>query len=478
MSKTLKSLIINFIPRADFNTIITLFLSIISFIVLILLGSIELKGSVIYLYGLAHIFLLWTLFEIILKKSYFYGLFLFFMGVPLQNWLIGTGKSVDFSLYGFLINYSFLFVFVLFIKILNSNKKTIRKSSYKISLSFFLVLLAATISMLYTKNIYISVNGIIYGLVIPFLVYFIIISIVRRKNDIITIYEGIVLSILIYNIANYILENTIMAVSAIGEGRFAGIFGNPNFYAPILSISCLLSLYLLHHFHKTEGKYRKIYLISFSFSFYLMLLAGTRSGFISLLLGILLFLMQLPNTPKKLIIALFSIISFSLFFLYFDLVSMFQNSSFVLFRRLSLLYLDEYNNPRIKIWNDALSYIKDNLLVFRGVGFGVPMYEEIGRSTPHNSFLHLSMTIGVIGSVLYHYIIVKSISFGRLIKKNLSLNISGIIILVLLVQMNVAGYRILLYPVTEYNPSMNFLLDVIYLWVFIGISNVSNFLRD
>lgn len=471
MKETIKM----FLPRLNINTLMSIALSITFFLLFIILGAIELKGSLllIILYGFSHLFLLWTIFEITLKKIYQYSLFLLFMGIPLQNWLVRTENAWNFTLHPIVINYISVVMLILIISFLHSHKKNIR-INYKTSLIFSAVLTIAIISLLNSKNVYITTNGILYGLIVPFLVYFLTINLVRKKRDMIVLYQGIVISLFIYNIVNYILEGTLLGHS----NRLSGIFGNPNFYAPILLVSAFLSLFLLYYFKVNQKKISIIYLMSFILSLYLLLSVGSRTVFVTFLIGLILFYFQLPNTNKKITVPLILSIAFIIGFMYFDLGSIVQDSSFSTIKRLLLTYETGLSNARSEIWSDSLNYIIENNLMITGVGFGVLLFDEIGWTTSHNSFLYLSMTIGIIGSILYHYIIIKNINISRLFKRNLDMNISGIIIVILFIQMSITGYRILLYSTSEIQPNMSVHLDVIYLWLLIGISSASRSFRN
>jgi len=455
----------------SFKTIVNVLIALLIFIILKAFGIIELKGSFTLLYKIGYIFIIWTLFECLLKKDYFYIMFLYLMALPLENWLIQSDNAIDIIIYPFLINYSFVFLFVFLVKII-FNQRKIKKVKFQVLFSFWCIVLFSIISIINSKNIFIAINGITYGLIIPFMVFLIIINILKDKKDIILICEAIVLSLLFYNIFSFVLEDTELLLVGFGSERARGIFGNPGFYTPLLMVSSLLSMYLIYYYKATQGIYKTLYFSTFCLSIFLLLMTGSRGGIICFFVVLYLFFYQIFRLNKKyLLLTIFIAVLISITF-YIDISKFLQASKLVAMSRFLNKGLE---TARLNIWLLSYDFILDKELFFSGIGMGVLMHQEIGWTTPHNSFLYLSATIGVMGSILYHYILISSINIKNLLIQNINKNISSIIVLSIFIWMNIAGYRILLYRYSATYPyltdfSLNVHIGVIYLWIFVGVS--------
>ena len=438
------------------------------------LGFIVLSGGYFIVVALSNLFIIWTLFECLFKREISYLVFLYFLAIPLENWMIRMDRSLEIIIFPFFINYSFIFISFLFYRILKRRKISI---SIEHILLFFIVLFFSILSTLSSKNYLITINGIVYGLILPFIIYIIVLNIVKRKEDIINILECIVFSLFFYNIFNVLVEFAGIVTGAFGNQRISGIFGNANFYSPILIVSTLVSLFLILYYRKTYRLYKPIFIATFVLSVFLLLSIGSRGSFIFFVLGSLLVIAQyITSINKKIFIFLFMLIVISTLYLTIDFSTFLQESNFATFKRLYYFQDSSFEEPRLMIWKNAIDFIVTENTLFRGTGFGILMYEEIGRSTPHSSPLHLAISIGIFGSLAYHILIVYSIYTGRHLKNIITINIVSIVIIALMLNMVFSGYRILLY-IPDGNitiPSMNAHLDVILLWVFIGIANASN----
>ena len=451
------------------KTVVNVLMALLIFIILKVFGNIELKGSHKLLYAIIYIFIIWALFECLLKKDYFYIMFLYLMALPLQNWFIQTQNVFNIVIFPFLINYSFVFLFIFLVKII-FNQRKIKKVKLQVLFSFWCIMLFSIISIINSKNVFNAINGITYGLIIPFMVFLIIINILKDKKDIILICEAIVLSLLFYNIFSFVLENTVLLYVDFGEVSARGIFGNPNFYAPLLMVSSLLSMYLIYYYKTTQGVFKTLYFSAFCLSMYLLLMTGTRGGMIGFFVSLWLFFYQIFRLNMKyLLLSIFITVLISITF-YIDIFKFLQASELVAISR----FLSQgLKTERLSIWLLSYDFILAKGLFFSGIGMGLLMYEEIGWSCSHNAFLYLSATIGVIGSILYYYILISSINIKSLLKRNINKNIPGIIVLSNFIYINIVGYQILLY--NYYDPhlgdsSLNVHIYVIYLWIFVGVS--------
>ncbi|UOE93862.1 O-antigen ligase family protein [Alkalihalobacillus sp. LMS39] len=459
-------------PGVNLKSLVSFVIAMVFLTFFLLSGILKINAPstiLIVFYSLGNLFLLWTIFELFYQRNPFYLLFLFFMGLPLVNFMIVNNSTWGLPLKPFIINYTLIVTFVLLIRVLFNNKIKIRYG-LKVLLPFTILLLLSIISIVNSKNTFISINAIIFGLIIPLFVYIILVNFINRRKDVVLIYELLVIVLLFYNVLSFIFE--LISESGI-TNRMAGLFWNPNFYAPILLVGSFLSLYLVYHYKVNTNKYNLVYIFSFIFCIYLLLSVGSRTVVGALLVGMLLFYLQLPRTNKKIIVPIGITILLFLIIWFIDIGAILQNSSFSTIQRVFSIFEEGMDDERSFIWSDSWNYILDNKLYFIGIGYGVMLFEEIGWTTPHNSFLYLSVTIGILGSIIYHLLIITNIGLRNLLKKDITTNIAGIIVIVLLLQWNITGNRFALYPLSEYEPNMSVFFDVILLWALIGISYAS-----
>lgn len=447
---------------------------IFSVIITMILLKLGVEGSnnlIQMAYNLVYWFLIWICLESLVQDSFIYILFLLLITIPIQNWIIRTGNSFDFSIGPVIINTTLIatIIFLIRIIILNKSKLRIDKTT---SILFFIVVLFANISLFYTSEFVLSFNGIIYGLLIPYMISLFIINIIKNKKDLMQIYDVIIYCILFYNILSYIMEITnFFSMQEKKSTRFSGIFANPNFYSPVLVVSILMCIYLFLYYKENAGSIKIRYILMGIFSLYILLLTGTRSGLVILGFGLIIFFMKLKITFQKLLLIEILVVGILIFLLFFNIRDILTNSNLVIFQRISLLLEEGFTNDRYSIWIKAINYIRNNFLLFRGIGFGVMTYEQIGWTTPHNSFLYLTMTIGLLGSILYHIIIISKINLKCLFSRGLDDSFSSIILLALLANMLINGYRILIIREPDLPmASLGVHFDVILLGIFIGVS--------
>jgi O-antigen ligase len=177
-------------------------------------------------------------------------------------------------------------------------------------------------------------------------------------------------------------------ISADLEGR-ATIFGNNQNYLGIsLALSSLFILYNLLFFK--ISRIRKIFCwISVIPVIYFMTLTGSRTAFLSFLIGIFLFITltdKIGNLKKGLFLHIVSILLLVLIFI-------FQDKLDVLDRLSSTLENGDTANRDI-IWNGLLYFFLD--FIFLGVG-KTGYLRVIGDLSPHNAFLEVFIYTGLLG---------------------------------------------------------------------------------
>ena len=172
------------------------------------------------------------------------------------------------------------------------------------------------------------------------------------------------------------------------EGR-ASIFGNNQNYLGIsLAIS---SLFILHKllFFKISKLKKILFWISVIPLIYFMILTGSRTAFLSFLIGIILFITltdKIGNLKKVLFLLTVSILFLVLIFIFQDKLDVLQ--------RLSSTLVNGDTANRDIIWNGLLYFFSD--FIFLGVG-KTGYSRVIGDLSPHNAFLEVFIYTGLLG---------------------------------------------------------------------------------
>ena len=399
--------------------------------------------------------------------------FLYLMSVPIQIFFAAS-NFLFFNLYNLLIiNYNLVFICIFLYKVILLNNLRLKLCNYRIIFAFFGCLIMSVISIFDAKNAFIAFNGVIYGLLIPFVFFTIVLVIIKDKKNLFLCYDAFIITALFFNILTLILEFTDLIFPRFGNVQIVGIFENAGFYGVLQLCVGSISLFLL-----TE-RLNIIYLISFVSSIAGILLSGERSIFMSFIIFCVLYIYQM-GLKRKIAFYYISVIILVFFIIDFTSSKLFLGN-ITLFR----LYEEGFDNtPRYKIWMGTINYIIDNKLFFKGVGMGnfvYSLFPYVHEASAHNSLLHLAATIGVFGSFLYHYIIIYSINLKNIIFKiNKIRIIPQIILFSILVSMLTGGFQPLMYDQANLilygiDPlSMNTHLMNTYLWIFVAFSNYAD----
>ena len=467
----LKRIYYNVFSNKSFYSFI---LATISYYLLYIFGVIDTSHfyTLPNLYKFAVLVLLFFLFEVIIKKDIVYMFFLYLMSVPIQHFFAAS-EFLFFNLHNLLtINYNLVFICIFFYKVILLNNLRLKLCKYKMTFAFFGCLIMSVISVFYAENAFLAFNGVIYGLLIPFILFIIVLIIIKDKKNLFLCYDAFIIAALFFNILTFTLEFTGIILSGFGSDRIRGIFVNPGHYGLLQLCAGSVSLYLL------TKRLNIIYLISFVSSIAAMLLSGNRSIFISFIIFCILYIHQM-GLKRKIAFSYISVVV--LVFFIIDLTSVkLSLGNITIFR----LYESGFDTVRHDIWMNTINYIIDNKLFFEGVGMGnfvYSLYPYVHEASAHNSLLHLAATIGAFGSFLYHYIIIYSINLKNIIFKiNKTRIIPQIILFSVLVSMLTGGFQPLMYrqgAIILYgiDPlSMNTHLMNTYLWIFIAFSNYTD----
>lgn len=212
-------------------------------------------------------------------------------------------------------SYKWLFLYLCFPAILFSNK--IKISRVNGICIFLLGIFISSIIISTLTSDYLDTNGLIYllGYITLFLLaaYFPF-SLSREKNSTYLFY-GIYLTSLICLLFSVLL---ILSSSAWGNGRFSGVFHNPNTLGAISTLCAICSFVL---FIRTK---KKLYLFFYILAVSILLLVQSRSAYLAFaLITIFISVKKYKFTAVMyllVIIASITILS--------KMVSMFQNESF------------------------------------------------------------------------------------------------------------------------------------------------------
>lgn len=414
-------------------------------------------------YIIATLFLIWSLIEIIIKNNINYLFLLYFLSIPLQHWIGHKGFLVLFIV-NITINYHLIFWIIFFLKSIydKKNKKFIIKHvDAKFYFGFFILLFTSIFSILYSKNIIFAMNGVIYGIIVPFLIFLSLVNVIEYKTQIEDIYRSFNFTFLLYNIFTLIVSLSSFLLPGMKK-RVIGVFTNPNnvMYAQIIVIG--ISLYFLHY------KKEKKYLFHLLISIMIVISTGTRSAVVLIILFSLIYGKRyFKNLKVFILVNLIVIITTMILLFYWEYI--FNNIS--LFNRFTK---KGFESGRFLAWRKTIDFMINENLYFRGIGIGnYNLFNISSLIHAHNSFLQLTINIGLLSSLIYHFLIISQIKFLNVVKKNnLFYNLPRIIILTIIIYLNISSFVPLVV-----RPDVN-LLDIsvrsIYLWVFLTITYLVN----
>jgi len=170
--------------------------------------------------------------------------------------------------------------------------------------------------------------------------------------------------------------------------RYFGTYTNPNTFA----IDCYFMLFALLFF-LVKSKHKLFFMLLLIVPLVMQLLTGSRGSLLSLIIGLLFFLMGIKNRKIKI-----AFISAGVLVLLFFV---FQPGETNLLNR--LFSKESYeDNVRLEIWGSYLT----NMDKYFWFGMDLNNHEMIHHWTPHNNYLGSFVRYGIFGFVLYMSIIV------------------------------------------------------------------------
>ena len=373
-------------------------------------------------------------FFIYITPQYITGVFLAFDRVIPQLFIL--------SLLNIL---SFIYVF----KEFNFNEFISTFKYKKHILSFFLVVIVATISLSFADNFIEGVVSLVK--LFNFFIAFCLITIIAFKPNFNMYYYFIVAtigSLLIESvIINYlVIESVIINGNLLGRSNsYAGFGANINISSFSVLIKSIVPIYLLFNYKNVLIKLISCFLLVSSFLSVLLLMS--RAAIIALfLVFISVFILSIIANKKKYYFTNALLIStLVISMLSYNIINE-KNAYNILGERFSNVtnpVVDGSVNERLNFYTTAFGSIIEN--PFLGIGYGnwkiksIDLSKEIIMSyrVPyfvHNDFLQITAEIGIFGGLCYMFYILFPfwVSFKKTIKHRL-FNIDFMIFLIFLI---------------------------------------------
>lgn len=319
-----------------------------------------------------------------IKSVETYSIYLFIFSLSFgSGWLNFLNFGVEFLL-------TKMTIFILFLIAIFHFKLTYSLnnfSKYLYPIIFYFTLLTI-ISLINATSLF--YNFFDFYLFVDILIFLVLVNYSKIIPDV------LLKSLLIFSISTFVLS--IFYLSGVGiieelEGRFS-LFGiNTNILGLCACISLLILLSVIFENKLKFGKNRFLLLLLLPFLTVLMLSTGSRVSFISLILGIAIFLLNKKNiaSVKKII---FTIFASTLLLLIW---SLFLKNSLVV-ERLSSSINEGDLSYRDVIWLSLFDIISNNFIW----GVGKTGYAEIiGDFSPHNVILEVLCYTGIIGLTIF-----------------------------------------------------------------------------
>ena len=305
-----------------------------------------------------------------------------------------------------------LTIMILLLSVISGFIHWIIKKDFKININgyntvFVLMLIVFTINTVLSVNVSGSMRDlIINGLSILMIIH--LINGIEKKKDLYTLIDFII--VIGFMTAFYAFYQYFSG-EPMGSGwvdpssnisiRVFSTFENPNLYAEYLIMIIPLTFARLL---SVEGRKRIIYALIGMILLIALLLTFSRGGWLGLVfaVGVLVLLLK-----KDLVIKLIPVGVIGIFFL--------PNSIMMRIKSIGSLS-DSSNFYRFQIWENSINIIKDFFIT--GVGLGFESFRSISSLyikdfSPyhaHNTYLELMIEIGILGLILFIWLL------GKLLK--------------------------------------------------------------
>ncbi len=376
------------------------------------------------------------------SKIYAIAYFLITISFGLRGFQIGPFKLLEILL----INYC---IFAIYIKLINKQKVKINIVDIVIFLFIINVLFGILINS-FTDDTFITLIRLLIGILIY--AFF--------SNVHINIYKKYISFGLLFT-ANYIfihnLNNFINFISGNYSGQFVrrmsieSSFGNPNFVSNFLLIPFNVSIWFLIKGVVRRNIYITLYnLLTVISIIILMIVTQSRGSLVALFINIILYLGWFVKNRKLNVRNLF-VISITILIIAITIIQILPSTVLdYLYQRFDYDQIMSGSGRNI-IFRDGLNKFLQKPIF--GVGLGNFKRISIYNSRTHNLYLELLVETGLLGFILFIYIIYATISMRKKDPENIPYYFSFIALLINGMTIN--------------------MLDLRHLWLIIGILNSS-----
>lgn len=319
------------------------------------------------------------------KKLQNYALYLYFFFVNFQE-LSFFGVN-NFSIPKFTI---LIYLVTIMIQHKDYIKISYIKNIIGTILAFFGLL--TIISLLNINDL--SARFFNFGLFQNIILFWILIN--HGRKDIRAM-EKAMLMLALGSIVLALIYNAGIGVLIDDNGRKSLFGDNSNILSIRMVISTLIIFLIVAQNRLQIGLYRFLFLIPVISMVQLMADTGSRKGFVSFSLAIIvgIFFYKAKNNWNKIAVIIVGTFSFA-YFLRFIL-----NSEVIMLRILKTAEsenVDEVLGGRGEIWNNLITVIQNNFIF----GIGETGYFALfGLASPHNVFIEVLIYSGIIGLLLY-----------------------------------------------------------------------------
>ncbi|MFA7156725.1 MAG: O-antigen ligase family protein [Bacilli bacterium] len=289
--------------------------------------------------------------------------------------------------------------------IIGNNKKSNKNINYLVILYFIfyiIILIYKDINMNYGFNVY-SLIMHFKSYMDPLIVFILIYNLELSYKDIkkIVLYFTIVFFAL--NIISIISASGFIDIGNVNYdekyGRIDGVLHEENVYAAFIAMFLpLIGGYILH---EKQQAVKIFMVINFILALVMLMLAGSRGGFVASILGLFYFLSV--NAKQK------GFRSISSFVLSFSILSAVVLLIFValpdksrsglksnIITRYEGHDIDSYSSGRLSLWVNCINRYSENPL------FGAnKSFVDIVGSNTHNGYLEILFYQGLVGLILY-----------------------------------------------------------------------------
>lgn len=216
-------------------------------------------------------------------------------------------------------------------------------------------------------------------------------------------HNNVLLKWVLYSFIANVLLLSILSALGIGyevveaqDGGRLEMFGeNPNMIGMKASFAAIMLFYFI--FNTKKLWFKTLLVLPLLFIISMLIATASRGALLSIFVGLgIMVMIQKTKALRK--IVLFSIGIAVSIWLFNNIMT--TNENFAM--RMNL-FIEEGNTGRNDLWEGAYSVIMDNLVI----GVGKPgalhvMQQYIGRAIdPHNVFLYVLMTTGIIGFLFF-----------------------------------------------------------------------------